>query len=100
MHQDRAGFLWFGTMYGLVRYDGREYVSYRHDRTDPATLSYDDIVCITEDAEGYLWVGTYGGGANRMDPATGIFTRYLPSGEDGRRLSDGVVWDQSGSWAV
>ncbi|NNE43703.1 MAG: hypothetical protein HKN12_05825, partial [Gemmatimonadetes bacterium] len=93
IHQDRTGFLWFGTMYGLVRYDGRQYVAYRHDPDDPASLSTDDIVCIAEDAAGHLWVGTFGGGVNRLDPATGQVRRFLPAGPDSSRLSDGVVWD-------
>ena len=32
------------------------------------------------DRDGYLWVGTQIG-LNRMDPATGLFTRYLADGE-------------------
>jgi ligand-binding sensor domain-containing protein/signal transduction histidine kinase len=97
IHQDRTGFLWFGTMYGLVRYDGRDYRAYRHDPLDPASLSYDDIVCLAEDEAGFLWVGTYGGGVNRFDPATGRVSRFTG-------LSSGIIWslaaDPSGDvWA-
>ena len=34
--QDRRGFLWFGTKDGLDRYDGYDFLAFRHD---PATSS-------------------------------------------------------------
>ncbi|MFN8179190.1 MAG: two-component regulator propeller domain-containing protein [bacterium] len=89
---DRTGFLWFGTMYGLVRFDGREYRTFRHDPYDSTSLSHDDVVSITEDSLGDLWIGTWGGGADRYDRARGRFDRFLPDGPDSTSLSDGVVW--------
>ena len=75
MLQDRTGFMWFGTMYGLVKYDGRRHTVYKHDPADTSSLSFNDIITIHEDRAGYLWVGTWGGGLNRFDPATESFTR-------------------------
>src|SRR5262245_57624353 len=86
MHEDGRGFLWLGTMYGLVRWDGREWRTFRHDPFDPASLSNDDIVCIAEDERGDLWIGTFGGGVNRWDRRAGRFDRFTD-------LSSGVVWD-------
>jgi ligand-binding sensor domain-containing protein/signal transduction histidine kinase len=88
LHEDRQGLLWLGTMYGLVRFDGNEYRSFRHDPTDPASLSNDDIVTIAEDASGDLWLGTFGGGVNRYDRAAGRFDRF-------DELTSGIVWDLS-----
>ena len=93
MHQDRLGFLWFGTMYGLVRHDGRSWLSYRHDPHDPTSLSNDDIVCLAEDAAGDLWIGTFGGGLNHLDRATGEFRRYLPRGPDATHRKRAMIWD-------
>jgi len=76
LHEDRVGFLWLGTMYGLVRWDGHEWRTFRHDPRDPASLSNDDIVTIAEDARGDLWLGTYGGGVNRYDRRAGRFDRF------------------------
>ena len=28
--QDSKGFMWFGTFYGLIRHDGREYKNFKH----------------------------------------------------------------------
>lgn len=62
MHQDRLGYLWFGTWEGLSRFDGREFVSYGV----ADGLANPFIDCIAEDADGRLWVGTLGGGFARL----------------------------------
>jgi len=93
IHADRTGFLWLGTMYGLVRYDGRDFRTFRHDPFDSTSLSYDDVVCIREDGAGDLWIGTWGGGASLYDRTAGRFVRYLPGGPDSTSIADGVVWD-------
>ena len=92
LHADRTGFLWFGTMYGLVRYDGSSFRTFRHDPFDSTSLSYDDVVTIGEADDGNLWIGTWGGGASRYDRRAGRFVRYLPGGADSTSVSDGVVW--------
>ncbi len=73
--QDRQGFMWFGTNFGLNRYDGYTFSVYKTVPFDAATLSYNWILALHEDREGKLWVGTLGG-LNRMDPSTGAVTRY------------------------
>ena len=92
IYQDRKGFLWYGTMYGLVKYDGYEYIVYRHDPSDTSSIAGDDVLAICEDRNDGLWVGTYGGGASRLDRKTGTFTRYLHT-VDVNSLSDNTVWD-------
>ena len=52
--QDREGFLWFATWDGLNRFDGYEFVRYRHDPADSSTLSVNSIICMTEAADGRL----------------------------------------------
>jgi ligand-binding sensor domain-containing protein/nitrogen-specific signal transduction histidine kinase len=58
MHQDRSGYLWFGTYGGLSRYNGDEFSTY----TTRHGLSGNTITALTEDAEGMLVVGTGGAG--------------------------------------
>jgi signal transduction histidine kinase/ligand-binding sensor domain-containing protein/CheY-like chemotaxis protein/AraC-like DNA-binding protein len=65
--QDRRGFMWFGTKDGLNRYDGHDFVVFRHDPFDPGSLSDSDITTLFEDRDGRLWVGTRNGGLNRFD---------------------------------
>jgi ligand-binding sensor domain-containing protein len=67
--QDRRGFMWFGTKDGLNRYDGYQFVVFRHDPFDSTSISDSEITALFEDSRGELWVGTRGGGVNRFDRA-------------------------------
>jgi signal transduction histidine kinase/ligand-binding sensor domain-containing protein/DNA-binding response OmpR family regulator len=73
--QDRRGFMWFGTKDGLNRYDGYQFVVFRHDPFDSTSISDSEITVLFEDSRGVLWVGTRGGGINRFDRARERFTR-------------------------
>lgn len=92
MLQDRDGLMWFGTMYGLVKYDGVRYTTYRHDPNDPNSLSYDDIIALYQDSAGDLWIGTWGGGLNKFDLLSGRFTRYLHQPDHPRGPGSGIIW--------
>lgn len=53
IHQDRLGFVWIGTKYGLNRYDGHEFKCFtRHQHN----LASNEINFILEDQEGWLWI--------------------------------------------
>jgi len=92
MTQTRDGFLWFGTMYGLLRYDGYSYEAYRYDPDNPSSLSNDDITALFEDHRGDLWIGTYGGGLNRFDRSTGTFERMFDDGDTTGGVAPRFVW--------
>jgi ligand-binding sensor domain-containing protein/signal transduction histidine kinase len=84
--KDRAGFMWFATARGLVRYDGAHLVVYRHDPNDPASLPPGAPTSLLEDRQGRLWVGTVSSpwaGVGVLDRSTQRFTRYLADGRPG-----------------
>jgi len=94
LHRDRAGTLWAGTVWGLHRhmpYD-EPFRLIRHDASDPNSLGSGLVLSLQEDARGALWVGTLGGGLNRIDPATDAVTRYHHDPDDGTTLSHSWVW--------
>ena len=72
--QDRNGFMWIGTSEGLYRYDGYSVKHYKHDPTDPRSLSANFARSLFEDRDGTLWIGTSGGGIIKLDPLTESFT--------------------------
>ncbi len=67
--QDTKGFIWFGTRNGLNRYDGSDFVVYKHDPKDSLSLSDNHIWALAEDKDRNLWVGT-ARGLNRFDLKT------------------------------
>jgi len=93
---DRRGGTWLGTGDGLWHYargspGQQEPEIYRHDPSDPNSLSDDLVWSILEDQQGALWVGTYSSGLYRLDRATGKFTRFQHNPEDPQSLSDNRV---------
>lgn len=61
--QDSEGYLWFGTIDGLNKFDGYSFDIYRPVLDDPNSISNNRINSIVEDNDGNLWVGT-GNGLN------------------------------------
>jgi hypothetical protein len=77
--RDRQGAMWIGTNDALTRWrDGTATVYTSRDG-----LPADAIYCVHEDADGTLWLGSYGGGLVRMKQ--GRITRY--------RQADGLFDD-------
>lgn len=99
--QDSKGFMWFGTLFGLYKYDGNQFITYRYDPSDPYSISDDVVVSIYEDREGYMWLGTESGGLNRFDPATERFVHYMHQPENPASISSNTIWatyqDKSGT---
>lgn len=91
IHQDRNGFMWFGTRNGLNRYDGYNFDVFLTTLNNPATISDNHILCITEDKEGNLWIGT-NNGLNYLNLNTYEFKRYFSDPEDDKSLSHNSIY--------
>lgn len=61
IYQDRSGFIWISTEYGLNRFDGNKFNTYRHQDNDTTSLNNDYVHLTFEDSKGNIWVGTMGG---------------------------------------
>ncbi len=93
--RDREGFMWFTdqTNRAVIRYDGTHMDRYMNDPKDSNSLGSDGYPeCIAIDSSGFLWIGFYnGGGLDRLDPATGIFTHYRHHTNDLGSLANDTV---------
>jgi ligand-binding sensor domain-containing protein/signal transduction histidine kinase/AraC-like DNA-binding protein len=74
--QDGRGFLWYGTRYGLSRYDGGRFRIYRNKPGDTTSLPDNQIMSLYLDRHQVLWAGTAAGLA-RYDPVQDRFERVL-----------------------
>jgi len=74
----RKNSLWIATGNGIASFDTEKelFTRYLAEPENPEGLSYHLVMSVMEDHHGMIWVATYGGGLNRLDPNTGIFTRY------------------------
>gem|GEM_PF-1263809 len=85
--QDSTGFIWFGTEDGLDRYDGYKFTVLRHDPENPDSLPSSDCSKIHVDTSGIMWIGTWGAGLVRYDPAASTFKHFPHNPDDPDSLS-------------
>jgi len=81
--EDKKGNWWIGTWYGLYMYEKASVekaqvmveapkeglvptIIFRENMPDSLALSDNRVTALLEDGKGDLWVGTYGGGLNRI----------------------------------
>jgi len=91
---DGANGLWVSSSLGLYHFDRRaERLTriFRHDDTDPNSLSDDRVVSLYEDRGGVLWVGTENGGLNLLSARQEQFGLHRHHPGDANSLSPGKV---------
>ena len=92
--EDEKHNIWLGSNgRGLVKWDRSHgtFVPYKHNASDPNSLSADVIVSMTTDRDQNLWIGTYFGGLNKFDGKK--FTHYRHDPSNPQSLSDESVWE-------
>ena len=104
--EDDQGFMWFGTQYGLNRYDGYNFRVFAPDPTRTNSLSGGFIYSLFKDRSGNLWIGC-NQFLDRFDPATESFSHYRLETENPRNVPvpvtsitqdrSGVLWLGTGS---
>jgi len=98
LYEDNSGMLWIGTVGGglntLERLTPRFMLF--QARTDEVTsslnaLNHDLVWALYQDRRNMLWVGTNGGGLNRLNRVTGEWAHYLHDPNDPTSLGSNTV---------
>src|SRR5713101_1056354 len=88
--QDDQGFMWFGTQYGLDRYDGHKFRVFTPVPGRVNSLSGAYIYSLFKDHAGMLWIGC-DKFLERFDPTTEKFTHYRIESDSSSRVPLTVV---------
>jgi signal transduction histidine kinase/ligand-binding sensor domain-containing protein len=88
--QDDRGFIWFGTQYGLDRYDGYDFKVFVHEAGRENSLAGAYVQSLFKDRSGMLWIGC-NRTLDRFDPRTEIFTHYRVETDEQANLGSTVV---------
>lgn len=55
--QDKYGYIWVGTEYGLSKFDGYRFTNYLHNEEDTTSITDNIISDLLVDKKGNLWIG-------------------------------------------
>ena len=92
--QDKAGYIWIGTEYGLNKYDGYRFTNYFHDVNNAASINSNNVTSLFVDQNGGLWVGT-GIGLAYYNDANDNFERIPLANVEAARVNDIIQEDDN-----
>ncbi|MFK7981534.1 MAG: two-component regulator propeller domain-containing protein [Saprospiraceae bacterium] len=105
--QDSRGYLWFATLNGLNRYDGKVFKNYTAIPGDETSFKNSRIQRIIEDAEGYIWCITLDRKVSRVNPTTNkvlqIYPHFIEKEvpiDDFKLMPSGDLWLWGGSTCI
>lgn len=91
--EDPDGFIWFGTVGGLYRYDGHKMKVFQHNINDTNSLSNNTIRSILIDKKNKkIYIGTQLGGLNIFDLQTQKFTHYVVNKSNKFSITNNNIW--------
>lgn len=61
IYQDKRGYIWIATEYGLNKFDGNRFILYTHDEKDSTSICNNYSRVVFEDSKNNIWVGTVAG---------------------------------------
>ncbi len=77
MTQDEEGYMWFGTEWGLNKYDGNTITSYKVGSPENNSISHNGInKLLVDTAQNLIWIGTKGAGLNTYNYKTQKFFHF------------------------
>ncbi len=110
--EDKKKNLWIGTYYSGVFFlssdqkklkpEAVKFIHYKNS-ADINSLSDNTVMYFDEDKEGNIWIGTLGGGLDRLNPATNSFINFKSDPSNPNSLADndilslyvdnsGIIW--------
>lgn len=96
INQDKNGFVWIGTDYGLTRFDGTRFKTYRHIDEDSTSINENTVKRVVISKDGTMWVGT-ADGLHRYQPETDNFSLIKLPGVDSHGYINDAAVDKDGN---
>ncbi|MFN8330794.1 MAG: hypothetical protein U0T81_06185 [Saprospiraceae bacterium] len=73
--RDSKGFLWIGTKFDLVKFDGQSKEYFTHDSENPNSILGRAVMDIFEDKDRVIWI-SFVNGVSRYNPTTNSFENF------------------------
>jgi signal transduction histidine kinase/ligand-binding sensor domain-containing protein/ActR/RegA family two-component response regulator len=89
--KDSYGFMWFGTLDGLNKFDGYQLQVYKHIDGNATTLPGNSITAISEDKFHNIWAGTRKDGLSKYDRKNRMFINFKHNAADSHSISSNKI---------
>jgi len=90
--QDKRGFMWFATKDGLNKYDGYHFKVYYHHEKDTNSIASSNLLSVTGDDEGLLWITYFDQSIDIFNPETEV-AYHLTSDLEKSGYDKTMIWD-------
>ncbi|GAB4289934.1 MAG: hypothetical protein Kow0068_15410 [Marinilabiliales bacterium] len=92
--EDKYHNLYVGTDRGLycLNFETKMIESYLKNTENPESISENKVYSVVVDDEGFVWVGTDGGGLNQFNPLTGVFKHFKSNVNNSNTISNNSVF--------
>ena len=105
LYEDKNGEYWIGTLDGFAKVilpnaqHAETQVKWYYNVNRPNSLNYNHVTCFIEDPinANYLWIGTKGGGLNRLEKSTGNFLHITVKNGLPDNVVYGLLADEAGN---
>jgi signal transduction histidine kinase/DNA-binding response OmpR family regulator/ligand-binding sensor domain-containing protein len=105
LYEDKNGTYWIGTLDGFANVvvaktaDAEPQIKWYYTNSSPNSLNYNHVSCFLDDPSNsnYLWIGTKGGGLNRLEKSTGNFFHLTVKNGLPDNVVYGILADDAGS---
>ena len=89
--QDNKGFMWFGTLDGLNKYDGYQIKIFKRQSNMANSLSDNNIIALCLGDSDIIWIGSEGGGLTKFNSLIGQYKHFIHKPHDPESISDNYV---------
>lgn len=89
--KDSKGFMWFGTVDGLNKFNSYTFTHYQKKIGDTSSITSNTITCLFEDSRHRLWIGTRHGGLNLYQRETDNFKSYTHKKNNSKSISGNII---------
>jgi signal transduction histidine kinase/ligand-binding sensor domain-containing protein/AraC-like DNA-binding protein len=91
--QDKQGFMWFATEYGLNRFDGKTVTTYKKRPANLGLTGNELNKVFADPVDSVIWIATQREGLNRFDCQAYNFTSFVHDSQDGKSLIENNITD-------
>jgi signal transduction histidine kinase/ligand-binding sensor domain-containing protein len=93
VYKSRDNTIWIAACDGVSQFfpETKTFKSYACSKTSNKLFPNFSAQCVTEDAKGNIWFGTYGGGIVKFNREKEVFTSYYNNLTKGNSYSDNII---------